>query len=87
MEDEKGVDEKIIAVPTDKLHPFYSNIASYRQLPPILWYTFATEDYFDALGIEVLSGDVPGPAADLKIQDVAAPGAPRCCLSQRHPGR
>ncbi|WP_119679731.1 inorganic diphosphatase [Indioceanicola profundi] len=36
MEDDAGVDEKILAVPVDKLHPFYSNIASYRQLPQIL---------------------------------------------------
>ena len=33
MEDEKGVDEKIIAVPVDKLHPFYKRVASYRDLP------------------------------------------------------
>ena len=36
MEDEKGVDEKIIAVPVDKLHPFYERVASYRDLPEIL---------------------------------------------------
>jgi inorganic pyrophosphatase len=36
MEDEKGLDEKILAVPTDDLHPFYRNVASYRQLPEIL---------------------------------------------------
>lgn len=36
MEDEAGRDEKILAVPVDKLNPFYSDIASYRQLPTIL---------------------------------------------------
>jgi inorganic pyrophosphatase len=36
MEDEKGLDEKILAVPVDALHPFYKNVASYRQLPEIL---------------------------------------------------
>jgi inorganic pyrophosphatase len=36
MRDEAGGDEKIIAVPVDSLHPFYSEIASYRQLPSIL---------------------------------------------------
>ena len=36
MEDEKGVDEKIIAVPVDKLHAFYKRVASYRDLPEIL---------------------------------------------------
>lgn len=36
MEDEAGQDEKILAVPVDKLHPFYSDVASYRNLPEIL---------------------------------------------------
>ena len=36
MEDEKGGDEKILAVPVDELHPFYNGIRSYRDLPPIL---------------------------------------------------
>lgn len=36
MQDEAGPDEKIIAVPIDRLHPFYTNIASYTDLPPIL---------------------------------------------------
>ncbi len=36
MEDEHGVDEKILAVPVDDLHPFYKRVASYRELPEIL---------------------------------------------------
>jgi len=36
MEDQAGTDEKIIAVPVDALHPFYVDIASYRDLPKIL---------------------------------------------------
>jgi inorganic pyrophosphatase len=36
MEDESGVDEKILAVPVDKLHPFYKRVSSYRDLPEIL---------------------------------------------------
>ena len=36
MEDEAGLDEKIVAVPVDALHPFYSGVTSYRDLPPIL---------------------------------------------------
>ena len=36
MEDEAGGDEKILAVPVDKLNPYYTEIASYRQLPAIL---------------------------------------------------
>src|SRR5246500_5786912 len=36
MEDEHGGDEKIIAVPVDALHPFYTDVKSYQDLPPIL---------------------------------------------------
>ncbi len=36
MQDEAGGDEKILAVPVDKLNPFYTNIRDYRDLPPIM---------------------------------------------------
>jgi inorganic pyrophosphatase len=36
MKDEAGPDEKIIAVPVDKLHPFYTGVKSYQDLPVIL---------------------------------------------------
>lgn len=36
MEDESGADEKILAVPVDQLHPFYSKVQSYKDLPEIL---------------------------------------------------
>ena len=36
MEDEAGGDEKIIAVPVDKLHPFYNDVQVYSDLPLIL---------------------------------------------------
>ena len=36
MEDEGGQDEKILAVPHDKLHPYYTDVSSYRDLPKIL---------------------------------------------------
>lgn len=36
MEDESGVDEKILAVPVDKLHSFYSGVKSYKDLPEIV---------------------------------------------------
>jgi inorganic pyrophosphatase len=36
MEDEGGADEKIIAVPVESLHPFYTDIRSYQDLPPLL---------------------------------------------------
>lgn len=36
MEDESGQDEKILAVPTTKLDPYFSNINSYKDLPEVL---------------------------------------------------
>ncbi len=36
MEDESGVDEKILAVPHPKLHPFYDDVNSYEDLPATL---------------------------------------------------
>ena len=36
MEDQDGMDEKILTVPIDKLHPFYTDVASWRDLPTIL---------------------------------------------------
>ncbi|MBL6934585.1 MAG: inorganic diphosphatase [Alphaproteobacteria bacterium] len=36
MEDESGIDEKIICVPVDELHPYYKDVGSYRDLTPIL---------------------------------------------------
>ena len=35
MTDDKGSDDKILAVPTDDLHPYYSAVSSYRALPQI----------------------------------------------------
>lgn len=36
MTDEQGGDEKIVAVPTEALHPFYDNVRTYKDLPEIL---------------------------------------------------
>jgi inorganic pyrophosphatase len=35
MQDESGEDEKILAVPVTKLTPYYADIKSYKDLPPI----------------------------------------------------
>lgn len=35
MEDESGQDEKILAVPHSKMHPFYDDVKSYKDLPAI----------------------------------------------------
>ena len=36
MDDEKGVDEKILAVPLDALNPFYKDVRTHEDLPPLL---------------------------------------------------
>ena len=36
MEDEARLDEKVLTVPVDDLHPYYSHVTSYRELPKIL---------------------------------------------------
>ena len=36
MEDEAGMDEKVLMLPVDKLHPFYVGVRDYRDLPEIL---------------------------------------------------
>lgn len=36
MEDEKGVDEKILAVPVDALHPYHADVRTWSDLPTIL---------------------------------------------------
>lgn len=36
MEDEAGKDEKILAVPVDALHPFYTGIVNYTDLPTVM---------------------------------------------------
>ena len=36
MEDEKGMDEKIIAVPVASINPFYDTVKDIKELPPII---------------------------------------------------
>mgnify|MGYP000659685932 CR=1 FL=1 len=36
MEDEAGDDDKILCVPHDSLHPFWGDVNSWKDLPPIL---------------------------------------------------
>ncbi|MBL4907277.1 MAG: inorganic diphosphatase [Sneathiella sp.] len=36
MEDEAGQDEKILGVPVDSLHPYYSDVANYKDLRGVL---------------------------------------------------
>lgn len=36
MEDESGIDEKVLCVPVDRLHPYYEDVKSYKDVRPIL---------------------------------------------------
>jgi inorganic pyrophosphatase len=36
MEDEAGKDEKLLAVPVDALHPYYTGVNSYLDLPEVM---------------------------------------------------
>lgn len=45
MEDEAGPDEKIICVPHDKVHPQFTDVQSYEQLPEIT--RSAIEHFFE----------------------------------------
>lgn len=36
MEDDGGMDEKILSVPQNRLHPFYEDVKNYTDLPQIL---------------------------------------------------
>jgi inorganic pyrophosphatase len=36
MEDESGRDEKVLAVPVDNLHPFYTGVDNYDDLPKLM---------------------------------------------------
>jgi inorganic pyrophosphatase len=36
MEDESGIDEKILCVPVDELHPYYGDVGCYRDIRPVM---------------------------------------------------
>jgi inorganic pyrophosphatase len=64
MEDEHGPDEKIIAVPVDELHPFYTGVRSYQDLPPILCdqiahFSVTTKTWRPANGLTSRVGRIP----------------------------
>jgi len=76
MQDEAGGDEKILAVPVDKLHPFYVGVRSYTDLPTILIEQIAHffNHYKDLeKGKSVTLGDWGGPevAERLILESIA----------------
>jgi inorganic pyrophosphatase len=70
MEDEAGLDEKIVAVPVDALHPFYTNVHSHEDLPPILCEQIAHffshyKDLEQGKWVKIVRWAGPSEAADL----------------------
>jgi len=76
MEDEAGADEKIVAVPVDALHPFYTNVRSHTDLPPILCEQIAHffshyKDLEPGKWVKILRWAGPDEAADLILAAIA----------------
>jgi inorganic pyrophosphatase len=70
MEDEAGLDEKIVGVPVDALHPFYTDVHSYEDLPPILCEQIAHffshyKDLEQGKWVKIVRWVGPAEAADL----------------------
>ena len=80
MEDEAGGDEKIIAVPVDALHPFYTSVRSHQDLPPILCEQIAHffshyKDLEPGKWVKIVRWVGPDEAAELIAAAIArAPG-------------
>jgi inorganic pyrophosphatase len=77
MRDEAGGDEKILAVPVDALHPFYTGVDSWRSLPTILTEQIAHffqhyKDLEKGKSVEIVRWADPEEAADLIRQSIEA---------------
>ena len=77
MEDEAGMDEKIVAVPHQKLTPYYDNIKTYKDLPQVkqdrIPHFF--EHYKDLekdKWVKVLGWDSAEKAGELILEGIAA---------------
>ena len=75
MSDEAGKDEKVLAVPVDKLHPFYKDVASWTSLPDILTeqisHFFAHyKDLEKGKSVDIVRWDGPEEAADLILKSI-----------------
>jgi inorganic pyrophosphatase len=77
MRDEAGGDEKILAVPVDKLHPFYAGVDSWRSLPAILTEQIAHffkhyKDLEKGKSVDIVRWADPEEAGELIRQSIAA---------------
>ena len=79
MEDEAGGDEKILAVPVDALHPFYSGVQSYKDLPQIMCEQIAHffqhyKDLEKGKWVKIVKWDGPEAARKAIIEGVERAG-------------
>jgi inorganic pyrophosphatase len=77
MEDEGGIDEKILAVPHPKLHPFYDEVKTYEDLPDILirqieHFFVHYKDLEPGKWVELRGWGGPNKAAEIIEQAIAA---------------
>ncbi|MGH7949883.1 MAG: inorganic diphosphatase [Candidatus Binataceae bacterium] len=80
MKDEKGLDEKIIAVPVDRLIPFYHGVQTYADLPKI--YLDQIEHFFrhykdleKGKWVDVIKWIGPREAGDMIMEGIARASA------------
>lgn len=80
MEDEAGMDEKLLMVPVDKLHPFHSGVESYDELPQIfldqITHFFAHyKDLEKDKWVKIVGWEGPKKAVELIEQAIKAEAA------------
>lgn len=83
MEDEAGLDEKILMVPVNDLHPYYEEVSSYEALPNILRDQIAHffEHYKDLeqnKWVKVVRWGSPEEAAEIIKHSLLHPTGPIC---------
>lgn len=82
MEDEAGLDEKLLMAPVDSLNPLYKDVKSHEDLPDMLRHQIAHffqhyKDLEEGKWVKILKWDSPEAAAKIiedgrKLQDAAA---------------
>ncbi|MBV1901197.1 MAG: inorganic diphosphatase, partial [Kordiimonadaceae bacterium] len=80
MEDEAGMDEKLLMVPVDKLHPFHSDVKSYEEMPKIfldqIAHFFAHyKDLEKGKWVKIMGWAGPEKAAELIEEGIKAEAA------------
>jgi len=80
MEDEAGMDEKLLMVPVPKLHPFYDGVESYNDLPQIFLDQIAHffqhyKDLEEGKWAKIIGWEGAEKAASLIVEGMAAEAA------------